>query len=78
MKVRKFVKEEWLAVSARWQLTSHALYYKIPYMKAHGFKQTMCKSFKIVKVILEIVSDETIFLRLRKQMECFELVWQWQ
>ena len=28
--VRKFVIEEWLAVSSSWQLTSHALYYKIP------------------------------------------------
>ena len=26
--IRKFVMEEWLAVS--WRLTSHALYYKIP------------------------------------------------
>ena len=31
MQLRKFVIEEWLA--ARWQLTSHALYYKIPYMQ---------------------------------------------
>jgi hypothetical protein len=28
--LRKFVIEEWLAVSSSWQLTSHALYYKIP------------------------------------------------
>ena len=28
--IRKFVMEEWLAVS--WRLTSHALYYKIPYL----------------------------------------------
>ena len=27
--IRKFVIEEWLAVSSSW-LTSHALYYKIP------------------------------------------------
>jgi hypothetical protein len=44
-KVKKFVIEKWLAVSSSWQLTSHTLYYKIPYFKAFKMKKQGIKCF---------------------------------
>ena len=42
LRVRKFVIEEWLAVSSK--LISHALYYKIPYLRDQHFFKIMVPS----------------------------------